>query len=141
MDTETLIKIFGILAIFIGLILSAAKHRRDAREEQRKIVLNDIKVLKKLKRDTFLYKRVNSRLNKSILREYPPHEVFYFWAGILGLLLFIVFGFWGALLMLQNNWWAVGAFLVSIIGFDLQKRSLIPGFEEKPPGVELSDDE
>lgn len=140
MDTETFLKAAGLLILFVGLLFSAAKNKRDAFAERRKCVLDDILVLKELKPGSFYHKRIEARLRKSILQAYPPHKLYYFWLGLFGLLAYLGGGLYGSYLATEKSWWAIFFFFLAIIGFEFQKRSLLPGFEEGPPEVELTKD-
>lgn len=139
MEDQDFLKALGVLAAFIGLLLSAAKYRQDIRENIRKSMLNDIEILKSLRKESFHYERVSAHLNKSILRAYPPHEIYSLWRGIIGLFMYVGFGVFGTFLVFEKNWWAAASFFMAVMGFEMQRRSLLPGFKDKAPKIQLSE--
>jgi hypothetical protein len=137
MEFEKLMKALGVLAVFIGLYLTAIKVRRDEKLHCRKTILDDLAILEKLNSDELYFERIRTNIQKSILRSYPPHRIFDRAMAYSGLLLCLAGGTVGVYLFIGNNNLSWLLMFLSVVGIELQRRSLLPGGAVNPPAIQL----
>jgi hypothetical protein len=142
MTTELLLQALGVVAGFIALIYSGSKNSRESETHNHEMLKKEIELLKLLKEDpdNHHYRNIMisaSKRTDSIFRRFLPYKPVYF---RMGLLIYVGFALTGALLFVIENFWEAAACLVvSLIGFEAQKRSLYPGMMKEPPSLQIND--
>ena len=140
MELKTIFAALGLVATFVTLLFTSAKFRRDNEKHQRELIELDLKLAKQVKSDNHHRKRILRSAKKRTYNLYLKLEPYYPGWFKAGVTLYIGASL-VATLCLFNESVAFALFLyaLALVGFEVQRRSLIPNFSKDIPELELDE--